>query len=324
MSDLNNINSTPGFIEMVDRNFPTYRQQIYDYLKWTLSDIMTKDEMDVITKLIAEIFGDLYMRTGLLPWQIDFARCPDEDLKALGSLIGYRWNNKLNYDQQRVGIGLYCLIRRNRGTKYGLENLIRSFGQTMKQFYSSADLRGVDIIEYGSGGPETLEPVMFPGDIFIRVPEFSTILRDSIFDTKLAGTRIFFQYYIFIGIFHMGMKVDFGYLIAITPDREIQGYNTTIEKLGLFEFDTELNQILEFQLTHGIRGNYANFANPIGHTPDSLEPTHHGNLVAGIQVLTYYKAPWINGFILNTPGLTNYRGFVQPDGNIHPNDIMYK
>lgn len=55
MSDLNNINSTPGFIEMVDRNFPTYRQQIYDYLKWTLSDIMTKDEMDVITKLIAEI-----------------------------------------------------------------------------------------------------------------------------------------------------------------------------------------------------------------------------------------------------------------------------
>lgn len=324
MNHLNHIESDIGFREQVDRLFPEFRVKIYDFLKYTMSNVLTDGDMDVIIKLITEIFGDLYMRTGKLPWQIDVDNCPDEDLKALGSLIGYKWNEALEYDQQRVGIGLYCLIRRNRGSKYGLENLIRSFGQTKKQFYSSADLRGVDIIEYGSGGPETFEPTMFPGDIFIRVPEFSSILRDSIMDTKLAGTRIFFQYYIFMGVFHMGMKVDFGYLINITPEKIIQNYDPLLEKLGPFDFDTRLDQILDFQWTHGVRGNIANYANPIGHTPDTLNDEHQGNMVAGIQVLTYYKAPWINGFILNTPGLTNYRGFLQPRGTIKPEDILYK
>lgn len=324
MNHLNNIDLTPGFMYMSDRNFPQYRVQIYDYLKYTLSDVMTRDELDVIIKLISEIFGDLYMRTGLLPWQIDVDKCPNEDLASLGSLIGYKWNDKLTYEQQRVGIELYCLIRRNRGTKYGLENLIRSFGQTMKQFYSSADLRGIEIIEYGSGGPETFEPNMFPGDIIVRVPEFSSILRDSIFDTKLAGTRLFFQYYIFMGVFQMGMKVDHGYKIYISPSRIIQGYDIPLEDLGPFGWDTTLDQILDYQWTNAIRGNIANFANPIGHTPDTLDELHHGNLVVGTQVLTYYKAPWINGFILNTPGLTNYRGFVQPDGHIQKEHILYR
>lgn len=306
---INRIDETSGFVSMLDRNFPEFRQQMYTYLKYTLSDVLTREDMDIIIKLMSEIFGDFYIRTKLLPWQIDVDKCPDEDLKALSSLIGYVWNDKLEYDQQRVGIGLYCLIRRNRGTKYGLENLIRSFGQTSKQFYSSADLRGVDIIEYGSGGPETLEPNMFPGDVFIRVPEFSSILRESVADTKLAGTRIFFQYYIFIGVFYLGMKVDYGYVIYITPDKMIQGHNPTLEKLGPFGFNTRLDQILEFQLTHGIRGNIANYANPIGHTPDTLDDRHHGNIVTGTQVLTYYKAPWQNGWILNVPGLTNYRRF---------------
>jgi len=308
----------------MDRDFPEFRRKIYDYLKYTLSAVMTEDDLDVVVKLITEIFGDLYMRTGLMPWQIDADKCPEDQLEALGSLIGYRWNDKLTADQQRVGIDMFCLIRRHRGTIFGLENLIRTFGQTVKDFYSKSDLRGVEVVEYGSGGPETLEPNMFPGDILVRAPEFSSILRESIFDTKLAGTRIFFQYYIFIGIFHMGMKCDFGYAIIITPSMMIQGYDPTIDKLGIFGWNTELGQILEHQLTHGIRGNIAQHVNPIGHTSDSLDNLHHGNMVAGIQILTLYKNPWINGWILNVPGLTNYRGFVQPTETIRPDEILYK
>lgn len=324
MNHLNKIDTMPGFREMIDREFPEFRVKIYDFLKYTMSDVLTQGDLDVVIKLITEIFGDLYMRTGLLPWQIDADKCPEDKLKALGSLIGYRWNDNLTAEQQRVGIDMFCLIRRNRGTKFGLENLIRTFGQTMKQFYSSSDLRGVEVIEYGQGGPETLEPVMFPGDIFVRIPEMSSILRDSIYDTKLAGTRLFFQYYIFIGIFHMKMKIDNGYLIKIASSKNIQGFDQELKYLGPHKFDTKLGNILEFQWTHGVRGNIANYANPIGHTVDTLDELHHGNMIAGVQVLTYYKAPWQNGFILNVPGLTNYRGFIQPTETIRPEEILYK
>ena len=143
MNHLNNIRQAVGFQTLLDREFPEFRVQIYDYLKQTMSAVLTEGDLDVIIRLITEIFGDLYMRTGKLPWQIDADRCPEEDLEALGSLIGYRWNPNLKAEQQRVGIDMYCLIRRNRGTKFGLENLIRVFGQTLKEFYSSSDIRGV-------------------------------------------------------------------------------------------------------------------------------------------------------------------------------------
>ena len=165
---------------------------------------------------------------------------------------------------------------------------------------------------------------MFPGDIFVRVPEFSSILRDSIYDTKLAGTRIYFQYYIFIGIFHMEMSFDMAYSLVIASPKRIQNYDIELKYLGPLKWDTQLGNILEYQLTNGVRGNIADYYNPIGHTQDELDERHHGNLTAGIQILTYYKAPWINGWVLNVPGLTNYRGFIQPDENIRPNEILYK
>ena len=324
MNHLNKIREAIGFQPLLDREFPEFRVQVYDFLKATMSNVLTEGDLDIVIRLITEIFGDLYMRTGLLPWQIDADRCPDDQLKDLGSLIGYRWNPNLTAEQQRVGIDMFCLIRRNRGTKFGLENLIRIFGQTLKDFYSSSDLRGVEVIEYGQGGPETLEPVMFPGDIFIRVPEFSSILRDSIFDTKLAGTRLFFQYYIFIGVFHMEMSFDMGYVIKIASPKKIQNYDIQLKYLGPMKWDTYLGNILEYQWTHGVRGNIANYCNPVGHTQDTLNASHHGNIIAGVQVLTYYKAPWQNGWILNVPGLTNYRGFIQPSDTIRPNEILYK
>lgn len=72
---------------METRLFPEYRDKIYQYLKDTLSNVMTDADLDIIIKLISYMFGDLYMRAKLLPWQIDVDKCSDENLKSLSSLI---------------------------------------------------------------------------------------------------------------------------------------------------------------------------------------------------------------------------------------------
>ena len=122
---------------MDNRIWPEYRQKIYNYLKSTLSMVITEDDLNIIVELIAMLFGDLYMRANVLPWEINVDRCPDEHLQALSSIIGYRWNKGLTADQQRESIKLFCLIRRWRGTNFGLANLIRVFGQDVNSFYSS-------------------------------------------------------------------------------------------------------------------------------------------------------------------------------------------
>ena len=297
------IDKVQGFINMDDRLFPEYRQKIYTYLKNTLSSVVTDWDLDIMVELVAMIFGDLYLRAETLPWMIDIDKCPDEYLEALSSLIGYRWNNCVTPDAQRESVKLYCLIRRWRGSKFGLENLIRVFGQDTKTYYSSADLRGVEIIEYGSGGPETTEPNMYPGDIKVRIPELSKILRDSIFDTKLAGTRLIFSYYIFMGVYHMHMYVDFAYIIKYWINLLYSNFDPIIEKYGAKYLSTTLDTVLSDQLTHAVV---------------------RGRLIASMQILTYYKKPWDNGFIFNTKGLTNYRGFIEPDPTIESDHILYK
>lgn len=296
------ISKVQGFIHMEDRLFPEYRQKIYNYIKNTLSGVLTEEDLNIIVELIAELFGDLYLRAKTLPWEINVDRCPDEHLQALSSIIGYRWNTGLTPDQQRESIKLFCLIRRWRGTNFGLSNLIRVFGQDAKSFYSTSDLRGVEIIEYGSGGIETVEPNMFPGDIKIRIPELSKILRDSIFDTKLAGTRLIFVYYIFMGIFHLKIYDDWQYIISEWVTFLTQGYDPQIDEYGAQFLNTKIEQVLTDQLTH---------------------PIVNGAVIGGVQVLTYYKEPWNNGFVLNVPGLTNYRGFIEPNPTVKPDHIIY-
>lgn len=288
---------------MDNRIWPEYRQQIYMYLKSTLSMVITDDDLNIIVELIAMLFGDLYMRAKVLPWQINVDRCPDEHLQALSSIIGYRWNDGLTADQQRESIKLFCLIRRWRGTNFGLANLIRVFGQDVTSFYSSSDLRGVEIIEYGSGGVDTVEPNMYPGDIKIRIPELSTILRDSIFDTKLAGTRLIFSYYIFMGVYYMKIYPDFFYIISEWVSMITQGYDPQINLYGDQFLETRIDQVVNDQLTH---------------------PIIRGAPIASVQVLTYYKEPWNDGFILNVPGLTNYRGFIEPEPIVQSEHVLYK
>lgn len=299
---VDDISLVPGFIHMSDKIWPEFRQVVYNYLKSTLSNVVTEDDLNIIIEIMAELFGDLYMRAKVLPWDINVDRCPDEYLKALSSIIGYRWNNGLTADQQRESIKLFCLIRRWRGTNFGLANLIRVFGQDITSFYSSSDLRGVEIIEYGSGGLDTVEPNMYPGDIKVRIPELSTILRDSIYDTKLAGTRLIFEYYIFMGIYHMKIYPDWQYRISEWVNLLTSGYSPSIDTYGSQFLDTRIDQVLNDQLSHAIV---------------------NGAPIASMQLLKYYKAAWINGFILNTPGLTNYRGFIEEEPTVKADDVFY-
>lgn len=282
--------------------YAEFREDIYKYLKTTLSEVMTNGDLDIIVRLISYIFGDLYMRAKLLPWQIDVDRVDAEYLPHLASIIGYPWNNALSADDQRESIKMYCLIRRYRGTNFGLTNLIRVFGQNVQSFYSSADLRGVEVVEYDERDPQTSEPNMFPGDIKIRIPELSTILRDSIIDTKLAGTRIIFAYYIFLGAFHMNMTEDTFRNIIRWVVWMTQGDDLKIEDFGDSGIDTIINTVWTDQLTHAITS---------------------ATITASIQVLTYYKAPWQNGFVLNTPGLDNYRGYIEPKPDIKSDEVIY-
>lgn len=131
----------------------------------------------------------------------------------------------------------------------------------------------------------------------------SNILYDAIFDTKLAGTRLFFAYYIFMGIYHLKMYEDYVYKIHDWIQFLQQGYSPTIELYGSRFLDTRLDQVLVDQLSHTMI---------------------RGAVIGGVQLLTYYKAPWQNGFILNIPGLTNYRGFIEPDPIVQADHELYK
>ena len=146
----------------VGKILTTFRQDIYDYLKQTLSGVITDGDMDIFITLICYIFGDLYERSSRLPWEIDVDYVDDEYLPSLASLIGYPWNNGLTADQQRESIKMYLLIRRYRGTKFGLLNLIRVFGQDVESFYSTSDLRGVELVEYNPNIIKQREPYMYP------------------------------------------------------------------------------------------------------------------------------------------------------------------
>lgn len=146
----------------VGKTFSDFRKDIYEYLIQTLSGVITDGDMDIFITLICYIFGDLYERSSKLPWEIDVDKVDDEYLPSLASLIGYPWNVGLTADQQRESIKMYLLIRRYRGTRFGLLNLIRVFGQDVERFYSSSDLRGVELVEYNPNIVKQKEPYMYP------------------------------------------------------------------------------------------------------------------------------------------------------------------
>lgn len=291
-----------------------FQQKIYKYLKSTLSKSITEGDLDIFVKLISYIFGDLYERAKKLPWEIDVDNVDEEYLRSLSSIIGYKWNNSLTADQQRESIKIYLLIRKYRGTKFGLMNLIRVFGQEATTYYSTADLRGIEIVEYDEHIPEQSEPNMYPGDIKIRIPELSQILRDAMSDTQPIGTRITFVYYIFLGMFHMNIVPGVWYKINKHIRPTWVERSNIIETYGDYGLDeskgemrlglnTILGRLYEWQITHRTRA---------------------GEILASSQILTYHKDAWTDGWILAEPGLTNYRGFIEEDGVVEEDKVLYE
>ena len=84
-----------------------FRKEVYDYLIHNLSSVMYEDDIDIFVTLICYVFGDLWQRARLLPWEIDFDHCDEEYLRGLSGNIGYKWNEALTADQQREAMKLY-------------------------------------------------------------------------------------------------------------------------------------------------------------------------------------------------------------------------
>ena len=57
MITINDIQKVSGFRDQKDRLFPEFRRQVYEYLKYHLSNVMTDADLDIIVKLITEIFS---------------------------------------------------------------------------------------------------------------------------------------------------------------------------------------------------------------------------------------------------------------------------
>lgn len=226
-------------------SFALFRDDIYQWMKETLSPNLTKGDLDIIIKLMCYIFGDLTGLAEKLKDQIDVDRSDEYYLRHLCTLIGYDWNEALTAEQQKESIKLFIDLRKLRGTKWSIENLIKVFGQDATSYYSTSDLRGVRAIEYQPNDPETFEKDglyspdkngLYPGDILLEVPQFSSILRFAIDNIRLIGTRIIFCYLIYCGIFKMHCQVDCGREIHQYFDPAYWGYDPLIKDFRPQEF----------------------------------------------------------------------------------------
>lgn len=101
----------------------------------------------------------------------------------------------------------------------------------------------------------------------------------------------------------MKMYADFAYLIDYWFKYIFQGYDPVIKWYGGQYIDTKLSSVLSDQITHRVI---------------------RGKPIASCQILLYYKEKWKEGFILNVPGLTNYRGFIEPESTIKEDHVLYK
>lgn len=287
-----------------------FRDELYEWAKSTLSPNLTEGDLDIIIKLMCYIFGDLSGLVYNLKSQIDPDFAEEEYLRHLGSIIGYEWNNGLTADEQRESMKLYVDLQKKRGTQFSLKNLIAAFGQTRNSYYSTSDLRGVTITEGGKNG----EPVgtedangLYPGDIMIEIPQMSSILIDAIDNIRLIGTRIFFTYVIYCGPFKIAIDTDAGHELNLFFDPAYWGYDPTIEEfinIATEETGSDvIDNILDWRIV------------------DTRVKNCQAN--ASCSIFTAYKAPFDKGFVWNTPGLSNYQGFLVDDETLKDDDTMY-
>ena len=193
------------------------------------------------------------------------------------------------------------MIRKRRGTKWSIENLARVFGQDVDSYYNSADLRGIELLEYPynsnrSGGPQ------YPGDMVLRVPELTTIMYNEVVSTKLAGTRLFFLFYIFIGTFHMDFKLSSYCNVKVYFDPEKHMDYRRIYNWGPEFLDTPIEEIKDWIIQPYV---------------DNMRMT------GSVMVNLLSTEPWHDDWILNKPGIPNYRGRIIDERTIVDEERLY-
>lgn len=105
-----------------------------------------------------------------------------------------------------------------------------------------------------------------------------------------------------MGVYQYYISVDSYARIIKWFDPEYFGYDPIIKTYGPNDLNTVLSTVWNWQISHRIKSAVAR---------------------TSTQILTYYKEPWVDGFILNTPDLTNYRGFVLEEPTIKSDDELY-
>lgn len=293
--------------------YESFRGDLYNYIKMNLSPNLTEKDLDIIIRLMCYIFGDLSGIAFALRYQIDPDKAEEDYLRHLGSVIGYEWNDALTADQQREAMKLFVDIRRRRGSIWSMKNLISVFGQDRTSYYSSSDLRGINIIEGGIDG----EPVgtidrngLYPGDLNIEIPQFSNILRDAIDNIRLIGTRIIFTYVLYIGPLKMLSNLDCGRAI-------IRWFDPAYYYDG--QFDPTINEWVE--IIREEKGEDYCLDDikdwPALHRVESAKSNCYLSIYVG------YKEPFEDGFIWHPAGDDNYRGFLVDDDTLKDTDSMY-
>ena len=287
--------------EILSEAHASFRDDLYKYMKETLSPNLTKGDLDIIIKLMCYIFGDLTGVTYKLKDQIDPNLAEEYYLRHLCSVIGYTWNEALTAEQQREAIKIFIEIRKRRGSIWSLKNLISVFGQDKASYYSTSDLKGVKIVEYK---PNAIPDAngLYPGDILVEIPQFSQILFDAIDSIRLIGTRIVFAYVIFCGIFKATSQISADKEIHQYFDPAYWGYDPKINEFGPVDENTLIQDVQDWPIVHRVKSAISNFKTVI-----YLEE----------------KEPYQRGHIWHPAGNTNYKGFLVDDETLHDEHTMY-
>ena len=278
-----------------------FREYVYGLAKSSLSEDLITEDIDVFLKLIGVIYGDIYTIARNIDDAINIDYIDEEHLRHLCKLIGYRWEEALTADEQRESIKFYMYLRRMRGTKFGLKNLIRIFGQTTKSLYQASNNIGVRVFEYQEGNKYGL----FPGDIRIEIPEMSRILRNAAEDVKLMGTRLRFAYRIDIGSTN---KDIYGHILGYYPSPGDTGKIRIWVQPDLKGWDTEIDIDEDKENSQKFIYKYRDTFNIHGST----------------DIATYPVEPYTEMWMFQVAGLVNVRGHLLDDGVIDENLYLYK
>lgn len=282
-----------------------YRENIYKLERSSLSDSVVNDSVDVFLKLIAILEGDKYRDVSNVSDYINVDTIKGDYLKLLCSLIGYKWLETLPANKQRESIKYFLLLRRLRGTKFALKNLIKVFGQSAESLYQATDISSVRVFDYTDNNIYG----MFPGDIRLEIPEMSDILRNAVEEVRPAGTRLMYTYRLEMNpgsgsSSSMSYRPDI-YLKLILRNRPYYRGWTRVIGTDLPEgLDTPLESLFCNQIIY----YYRDIHNVIGTT----------------QVTQEHSEPFEYISFLSTPGQTNVRGVIYNDSPILNDLVLYR